>query len=281
MDYAPNLAAEVTGTNDTPLAAVRPLNSLMPVSVFNFHHVSSVLPSWTTEGRKHITISASGLRQFIRTIKKLGFVPVCLKSLYKDPTAYNHQQGKRFCLLTFDDGLHNNYEHAWPVLQQEQCPATIFALPGKFGGVNDWDDLHLPPEQRDALMSRAQMQEMAASPYITFGSHGLYHSKLKDMKRPEIHKELHDSHALLQAALGDAYVPVFAYPWGEYSDLVMQEMANSPYDYAFTVENGSSDTHHNPMLLPRYTVFWRDGNVFQLRAKLYRHGLTTLWGKLK
>ena len=274
---APSLVPQVVVPSKAPPAS-RPLASVFPLCVFNFHHVEDAL---TKPDRKHITISSAGLRRFMRKVRALGFEPISLKALYQNPNAYPADTNRRYCLITFDDGLVNNFDYALPVINAEKCPVTIFALPGKYGGTNDWDEGHLPEAQRDALMTRDQMLEMAASPYVTFGSHGLYHSHLGDMKREDVRRELQDSHASLSALLGANYVPVMAYPWGEYSQTVVEEMADSPYDYGFTVENGSANAGHNPYLLPRYTVFWRDGNPLMLQAKLYRHGLISWYGALK
>jgi peptidoglycan/xylan/chitin deacetylase (PgdA/CDA1 family) len=255
-----------------------PLAGVLPLCVFNFHHVEDEL---SKPSRKHITISSAGLRQFMRKVRALGFEPISLKALYHNPNTYQTLSNRRYCLITFDDGLVNNFDCALPVINAEQCPVTIFALPGRYGGTNEWDEGHLPEAERDQLMTREQMQEMAASPYVTFGSHGLYHTHLPNVSRETIRQELHESHQSLSTLLGSDYVPVMAYPWGEYSQTVLEEMAESPYDYGFTVENGSANASHNPYLLPRYTVFWRDGNPLMLHAKLYRHGLIHWWGALK
>lgn len=40
---------------------------------------------------------------------------------------------KRACVLTFDDGWHDNYEYALPIIQQENVPITLFVVVDKMG----------------------------------------------------------------------------------------------------------------------------------------------------
>jgi len=48
---------------------------------------------------------------------------------------------RRSCLLTFDDGWRDNFEHAWPILKKYNLPATVF-LPTSFIGTRRrfWQD---------------------------------------------------------------------------------------------------------------------------------------------
>jgi peptidoglycan/xylan/chitin deacetylase (PgdA/CDA1 family) len=234
--------------------------------IFNLHHVEDRIrhPS-----RKHITISPKGFRRFIRTLRLVGFEIVSLRDVLAEPSLLRSR--KRLAILTFDDGYVNNYEIAAPILEEERCPATIFALPGRFGGTNEWDQGDFPEEQRDPLMTLGQMQALAKSPFITFGSHGMLHRNFARLEADDLQYELNESYRILSERLGNAFLPVLAYPWGTYSNAVLQAMEATLYRFAFTVETApwTAETPH--FEVPRYSVFFRDGNPVVLLAKLCRH----------
>jgi peptidoglycan/xylan/chitin deacetylase (PgdA/CDA1 family) len=237
--------------------------------IFNFHHVENNI---LHPERKHITISPQGLSRFIRTLRLMGMSVVSLRDVLEssNPTG---PQSNRQVLLTFDDGYVNNLTEALPVLEQEQCPATIFVLPGRFSGTNEWDQGHLPEQERDALMSLEQMKTLAASPYITLGSHGMLHRHMTTLSDEENRFEIHESHRILSEQFPEAYLPVFAYPWGECNDQVVELMQGSPYKYAFTVETAQWKPDIHPFRVPRYSAYYRDGNPAVFLAKLLRHKL--------
>ncbi len=69
---------------------------------------------------------------------------------------------KRAVAVTFDDGYLDNYDHAWPILQQYNIPATFFVVTGALDGTTGlwWDDvakavsaLHRHPAGRGALQA--------------------------------------------------------------------------------------------------------------------------------
>jgi peptidoglycan/xylan/chitin deacetylase (PgdA/CDA1 family) len=237
--------------------------------IFNLHHVEQNIRQ---PSRKHITVTPEGLRTFIRTLRGVGMEIVSLREvLASDTPAFN---SGRKVLLTFDDGYENNLLEALPVLEEERCPATIFALPGRFGGTNEWDQGELPEEERDRLMTLAQLKQISASGLVTIGSHGLWHRHLSQLSDAEIRFELQRSHDILSQELGEDFLPVFAYPWGDYSERVLAQMEHSPYRYAFTVQTAQwLNDSQNRFEIPRYSIYYRDGNPLIFLAKLCRHGL--------
>ncbi|MEB3287286.1 MAG: polysaccharide deacetylase family protein [Vampirovibrionales bacterium] len=236
--------------------------------VMNFHHVEE---NPSHRDRKVITITPKGLRNFIRTLRKLGFEIVSMRDVLakSDPTKNSDKQ----VLITFDDGFVNNYENAWPVLEEEKCPATIFLLPGRFSGTNEWDHAHLPEAERDQLMSLEQIREMGKSKYITYGSHGLLHVDMRALSDDALMHELNESHNILARDIPESYLPVLAYPWGYHDARVVKAMENTPYRYAFTVEKGKWTSVDRPYEVPRHSAYFRDRHVIMLLAKLLKSGV--------
>lgn len=245
--------------------------------VFNFHHVepAGLIQSQHQCDRKMITITPEGLRNFIRTFRALGFEFVSMDELltqYTNP-AIAHSN-KKSVLITFDDGFKNNLTYGLPVLESEQCPATIFVLPGRLSGNNEWDQKTIAEQERDQLMSLEEIKTLANSPYISIGSHGMTHQHLPDLDDETLSFEINESYQQLSNMLGSRFSPVLAYPWGEYDDRVIEVMKSSPYKLGFTTDkapwNIESD---NPYCIPRYSSYFRDGNPLILTGKLLRHQL--------
>ena len=225
------------------------------------HHVG---PRYGGNRRyRQFLITPDGLRRVIRSARAAGLEFVSLADGLGGPSAAGHNQ----VVLTFDDGYENFLTHALPVLETERCPATLFVVAGKLGGMNDWDT-DLPPSR---LLTLEQLREITRVPGITVGSHGLNHRRLTTLAVGEVERELAESHALLSQQLGDAYLPALAYPYGDRSPEVLASAQRSPYRAAFTIERGHWLPATNPWEIPRHCVGWADGYPLYFWLKALRH----------
>ena len=157
-------------------------------------------------------------------------------------------------LLTFDDGLANNYTHALPVLTALNAPAVFFVSSQHVQCQKDW----LPASRAVARrhwgreedvpedlaadfydgMSRDQLAECARNPLITIGSHTVSHPLLTQCDRDKLEFELAESRDFLEEVTGQP-VTLFAYPTGDYNRAVAEAVRFAGYRAAF-----AEDTRH-------------------------------------
>jgi peptidoglycan/xylan/chitin deacetylase (PgdA/CDA1 family) len=102
-----------------------------------------------------------------------------------------------------------------------------------------------------------QVQEMAASGWVTFGAHTLHHPVLAYLDDPaEVAREVGESRRVLEQQLGHA-VRTFAYPIGKpehIGEVGLQAVKDAGYDWALTTLHGWNTRHVNPHALRRIEV---------------------------
>lgn len=153
-------------------------------------------------------------------------------------------------LLTFDDGYANQAAHVPPLLEAFEVPAVVFVTTQHVADPTDW----LPAirqaaaECPDALseelrhdlfdgMSVDAARAMAASPFVTVGSHTVTHPFLSRCDDDALAFELRESKRFLEDVTGQA-VELFAYPTGDYDRRVAEAVRDAGYRAAFVEESG-------------------------------------------
>ena len=149
-----------------------------------------------------------------------------------DYLSHPPSDGKRVVILTFDDGYADNFEQAFPVLQEFGYVATIF-LVSDFVDTErlyPWDQSKVRsaiPRTSFQTLSWQQVHEMAASG-IEFGSHTCTHPELAKVSPERCVEEITRSRHDLQKALG-AEVVSFSYPRGNLNAEVMRSVERAGY----------------------------------------------------
>jgi peptidoglycan/xylan/chitin deacetylase (PgdA/CDA1 family) len=154
-------------------------------------------------------------------------------------------------VLTFDDGLANNYEYAFAILREYRCPAIFFISPQQIG--------------EDGYLTWAQVNEMKASG-LQFGSHGMSQAYLPDLTPEEQSREIEGSKRLLEEKL-DMPVYYFAYPVGGFSEAIKEKIKSGGYRAALTTNRGT-DRHNKDLYeLKRIRLSDKDNKEIYLWAK--------------
>jgi peptidoglycan/xylan/chitin deacetylase (PgdA/CDA1 family) len=165
--------------------------------------------------------------------------------------------------VTFDDGFVGVLEHALPTLQRLGIPATLFALPRRAGGSNDWmNDRGLPPRP---LLSASQLRALADAG-LTIGSHSCTHVCLPEVSPDVAQTEIAVSKFELESILGRE-VRHFAYPYGSFNDAVREMVVHAGYRSACSTLSGFNRPGEDPFRLRRIDIAGSD-RLWQFRQKL-------------
>jgi len=114
--------------------------------------------------------------------------------------------------LTFDDGYRDNLTNALPILEQNNCPATIFVVSGHLGATLPFDT---EPESGQ-LLSVDELKLVAARGF-QIGAHTRTHPRLATLSEVQQDEEIRGCRFDLEQILGQP-VDVLAYPFGSALD---------------------------------------------------------------
>ncbi|MFF1462254.1 polysaccharide deacetylase family protein [Streptomyces sp. NPDC058330] len=235
-----------------PRARTRPVPA--PPWILTYHSVTD-----PTDDPYGITVSADRLDEQLTWLRRRGLAGVGIASLLRADAS----ERRGLVGLTFDDGYADFVQEALPVLLAHGCTATVFVLPGRLGGSNDWD----PLGPRRPLLTEEGIRTVAAAG-MEIGSHGMDHLDLTALSDAALRRETHGSREALDRVTGG--LPAgFCYPYGRADARVLASVRDAGYAFGCALDPGRL---RGPLALPRTHVSHADRSA-RLRAKALRHRL--------
>lgn len=189
-----------------------------------------------------ISTAPDAFRAQVCALRARGFHGVALRDVVASWTG-GPALPPQAVALTFDDGFRSVLEVAAPALEEAGFRATVFAVAGHWGRHNDW-----PGQARGIpvlpLLAAAELRLLAGRG-LEIGAHGLTHNRLDRLPLREAEREVVESGARLEEAVGESVVS-FAYPYGRATPEVVR-VASTRYRAACTdvlrVASSADDVH--------------------------------------
>jgi peptidoglycan/xylan/chitin deacetylase (PgdA/CDA1 family)/glycosyltransferase involved in cell wall biosynthesis len=201
----------------------------------------------------------------LRLIKRLGFETLTPRDLLEKGFIHRFQPGKKFLMLTADDGYRDNLTRMLPLLEKYDMKATVFIVSDETH--NRWDTDHpTNPDTKVDLLTPDEIRALDRSGRVEIGGHTLSHAKLDELGPEAQRHEIVENKKQLEDILGHPMVS-FAYPFGNLNESAKHEAQAAGYAMAFATDSGPRALHQDRFQIRRINVFPRT-NVFGLWRKI-------------
>ncbi|MFP6740278.1 MAG: polysaccharide deacetylase family protein [Alphaproteobacteria bacterium] len=149
--------------------------------------------------------------------------------------------------ITIDDAFASVYREAWPRLREAGFPFTVFVstnpIDAGVHGMMTWDEI----------------RELANAG-VTIGHHGASHAHMAEADNAANGADIDKASARFRDELGRA-PELFAYPYGEYSRALAEQVAAVGFTAAFGQHSGVAHDRENLFGLPRFALNEAYGDI--------------------
>lgn len=164
-------------------------------------------------------IASDTFEQHVRYLSELGFEGISFGAFLN---GFQPHPGKKYIMITFDDGNYSDYSIAFPTLRKHGFAGTFFVTVGRIGTCDYLDWGHL----RGMIDDDMSVQ-----------SHSLNHLFLSDLGKDDLRKELAGSKKILEDKLSHP-VDFVSLPGGFYSQRVLKAAQGAGYKGVATSDPG-------------------------------------------
>jgi len=229
-------------------AMVETLRREMPILMYHrlVEHPSEqgVHGTWTT---------VKMFEKHLRLIQSMGFETLTFKDLQDRGFMHRFSPGRKYLMITADDGYRDNLTRMLPLLMKYNMKATVYVVSGETH--NRWDVEHpTNPDVCVPLLSADEIRALDASGHVEIGGHTLSHAKLDELNAEAQAREIRENKRALEDILGHPMLS-FAYPFGYLNESAKTEAREAGYAYAVATDTGPKAMHRDPFQIRRIAVF--------------------------
>ncbi len=208
--------------------------------ILMYHHIDRETPQSTSVTPERFSAHLDYLSQEGFTIRPLLEVLEAIRS--------GSELADKTVVLTFDDGYVSVLMNALPLVRARDWPFTVFVS-------TDYVD-----KGYDAYLNWDQLRQLADNGG-TIGNHTRTHRHLLHRADDEsaqtwqqrVRDEIIDAGERIRSELGDAAIPVLAYPYGEY-DESLREITQQLGLFALGQHSGAVGPQSDLLAAPRFPI---------------------------
>jgi peptidoglycan/xylan/chitin deacetylase (PgdA/CDA1 family) len=205
------------------------------------------------------------LEKHFKLIRRMGLESLTFKEIAAKGFIHRLQPGKRFIMITVDDGYRDNHDLLLPLLKKYNLKAVIFVVTGE--DHNRWDvDVPDNPEKAVPLMNASEIKALHDSGLVEIGGHTANHQRLSELTIDEQRKQIEQNKCDLETIVGEPLIS-FAYPYGEHNATSKKLAQELGYQYAVATNSGPLLVHQDPYQIRRIAIFPKT-TVFGLWRKI-------------
>ena len=241
-------------------AVVETLRREMPVIMYH-----RFIEQDSEKGVHGTWLPVAMFEKHLKLMRWLGYETLTFRELADKGFIHRLQYGKKYLMITVDDGYRDNLTRMLPLLEKYGYKAVVYIVTGE--DHNRWDVEHpTHPDTPVALMNGDEIKALVASGHVEIGGHTLTHPRLSTLQPEQQAHEIRANKDRLEQLLGHPLLS-FAYPYGDLNDDAKIQASAAGYRYAVATNSGPRAMHQDPFQIRRIAIFPRT-DAFGLWRKI-------------